>query len=101
MDGVVMPDLTPKAQYYEVKKVYQNVGVKAVDMTKGQIEIFNKNYFEPFTDYQIEWSLWKDGKQVEKSTAMKARAWCSARARSRCTSCLMTTPSWRQAANTL
>lgn len=71
MDGVVMPDLTPKAQYYEVKKVYQNVGVKAVDMTKGQIEIFNKNYFEPFTDYQIEWSLWKDGKQVEKSTAMK------------------------------
>lgn len=61
MNGVMRPDLTPKAQYYEVKKVYQNVGVKAVDMTKGQIEIFNKNYFEPLRGYQIVWSLWKDG----------------------------------------
>lgn len=60
MNGVMRPDLTPKAQYFEVKKVYQNVGVKAVDLKKGQIEIFNKNYFEPLR-YQIVWSLWKDG----------------------------------------
>ena len=59
MNGVMRPDLTPKAQYFEVKKVYQNVGVKAVDLKKGQIEIFNKNYFEPLR-YQIVWSLWKD-----------------------------------------
>ena len=71
MDGIMMPDLTPKAQYYEVKKVYQNVGVRAVDMQKGQIEIFNKNYFVPLSDYVIEWSLWKDGKEIQKSQAMK------------------------------
>ncbi len=71
MDGVMLPDLTPKGQYYEVKRVYQNVGVKAVDMKQGQIEIFNKNYFTPLTDYVIEWSLWKDGVEVQKSTAMK------------------------------
>ena len=45
----------------QVKKVYQNVGVKAVDMKQGQIEIFNKNYFEPLRNYQIVWSLYKDG----------------------------------------
>ncbi len=64
MDGVMQADLTPKAQYWEVKKVYQNVGVKPVDMTKGQIEIFNKNYFEPLKGYNIVWSLWKDGVRV-------------------------------------
>jgi beta-galactosidase len=31
MDGVVMPDLTGKPQYYEVKKVYQNVNLKMLD----------------------------------------------------------------------
>ena len=66
MNGIMRPDLSPKAQYYEVKKVYQNVGVKAVDMTKGRIEIFNKNYFEPLRGYQIVWSLWKDGECIKK-----------------------------------
>lgn len=66
MNGVMRPDLTPKAQYYEVKKVYQNVGVKLIDAAQGRIEIFNKNYFEPLTDYRIVWSLWKDGVCVEK-----------------------------------
>lgn len=61
MNGILRPDFTPKAQYYEVKKVYQNVGVKAVDMKKGIIEIFNKNYFEPLKGYQVVWSLYKDG----------------------------------------
>lgn len=42
MNGVMRPDLSPKAQYFEVKKVYQNVGVKAVDLKQGRIEIFNK-----------------------------------------------------------
>ena len=65
MNGVMRPDLEPKAQYYEVKKVYQNVGVKAIDLTQGRIEIFNKNYFEPLKGYQIVWSLYKDGVCVE------------------------------------
>ena len=64
MNGIMRPDLSPKAQYFEVKKVYQNVGVKAVDMKQGKIEIFNKNYFEPLTDYTVVWSLWKDGNIV-------------------------------------
>lgn len=64
MNGILRPDFTPKAQYYEVKKVYQNVSVKAVDMKKGLVEIFNKNYFEPLKGYQIVWSLYRDGECV-------------------------------------
>lgn len=74
MNGIMRPDLTPKAQYFEVKKVYQNVGVKAIDMKQGQIEIFNKNYFEPLKNYQIVWSLYKDGVCVKKNQPLQGGA---------------------------
>lgn len=71
MNGIMRPDLTPKAQYFEVKKVYQNVGVKAIDMKQGLVEIFNKNYFEPLKNYQIVWSLYKDGVCVKKNQPLQ------------------------------
>ena len=37
MNGIVFGDLEPKPQYYEVKKVYQHIGVKAIDTEKGGI----------------------------------------------------------------
>ncbi len=59
MNGIILPDLTPKPQYFEVKKVYQNVGVtleEVKDVPEGTphakeitIKVFNKNYFEPIT----------------------------------------------------
>ena len=64
MNGILRPDFTPKAQYYEVKKVYQNVGVALVDSASGLVEIFNKNYFTTLSNYDIQWSLWLDGRQV-------------------------------------
>ena len=67
MNGVMRPDLSPKAQYYEVKKVYQNVGVKLLDAKTGKVEIMNKNYFADLTDYSIVWSLWKDGVCIQQN----------------------------------
>ena len=72
MNGVMLPDLQPKPQYYEVKKVYQNVGVKAVNIEKGEIEIFNKNYFTNLSDYDIQWTLLQDGKQIKQGTLANA-----------------------------
>lgn len=69
MNGIIFGDMTPKPQYFEVKKVYQYFGVKAVDMKKGQIEVFNKNYYTPMTDYVMEWALFEDGKEVQKDAA--------------------------------
>lgn len=37
MNGIVFGDLEPKPQYYEVKKVYQHIGVKAIDTEKGYL----------------------------------------------------------------
>ncbi len=64
MNGVMLPDHTPKPEYYEVKKVYQNVGVKFADEAKSKIEIFNKRYFCDLGDLVVKASLWEDGKQV-------------------------------------
>ena len=72
MNGVMRPDLSPKAQYFEVKKVYQNMGVKAVgDLAEThQIEVFNKHYFESLKDFDIVWSLWKDGEKVSADKSL-------------------------------
>ena len=67
MNGIIFGDREPKPQYYEVKKVYQYVGVKMLDAKQGKVEIFNKNYYEPLHEYQIVWSLWKDGKCIQKN----------------------------------
>lgn len=69
MNGIIFGDMTPKPQYFEVKKVYQNIGIKSVDMKEGRIEVFNKNYFMPLTRYVMEWSLYENGKKVQGSTA--------------------------------
>jgi beta-galactosidase len=67
-NGLIFADMKPKPQYFEVKKVYQNVGVKAIDIPQGKIELFNKNYFKDLRDYQVQWSLFKDGVAVVGST---------------------------------
>ena len=72
MNGIMLPDLTPKPQYFEVKKVYQNVSVK-LDSISGKesnavahFTIFNKNYFEPIAKdtYDIVAFLLHDGSIV-------------------------------------
>ena len=65
MNGIVFGDLEPKPQYYEVKKVYQNMAVKAIDIEKGQFGIFNKYYFKDLSDYDVKWSLYENGKEIQ------------------------------------
>ena len=72
MNGILLPDHSPKPAYWEVKKVYQNIGVKAVDMKKGLIEVFNKAYFTPLMGYKMVWALYKDGKKIQEDSAFKA-----------------------------
>lgn len=64
MNGIMLSDLTPKPQYFEVKKVYQNVAVTPVDMKKGKVEIFNKNYFSSLGDYNLQMTLLHEGDTV-------------------------------------
>ena len=68
MNGIVFADLQPKPQYYEVKKVYQNVGISLEGSEGRTLKIFNKNYFTTLDDYTLRLSLWRDGVKVEDTT---------------------------------
>lgn len=68
MNGIVFGDLEPKPQYYEVKKVYQHIGVAPVSVMEGSFEIFNKYYFKDLSEYTLRWSLYENGMEVEAGT---------------------------------
>lgn len=56
MNGIMYADLTPKPQLFEVKKVYQPFEMSIVDTESDNkaIRIFNKNYFMPLVDHELE-----------------------------------------------
>lgn len=68
MNGIIFSDRTPKPQYYEVKKVYQYVGISDENLAEGQVRVFNKNYFVDLSDYVLDLQLIEDGVVVETRT---------------------------------
>jgi beta-galactosidase len=66
--GVVFADRTPKPCYFEVKHVYQNIAVSAVDAANGKVEIFNKYFFKDLSEFEIAWELTEDGKVIQSGT---------------------------------
>jgi len=65
MNGILFGDRSPKPQYFEVKKVYQNLYTTLTADSK--LELFNRNYFEP-VEYAATWTIIADGKQIAKGT---------------------------------
>ena len=66
MNGIIFGDLEPKPQYYEVKKVYQYIGVKWADKQAGTIDIFNKNYYtDDLSSYDCFYTLEANGEKVK------------------------------------
>ncbi|MCR5130850.1 MAG: discoidin domain-containing protein [Prevotella sp.] len=67
MNGIIFGDLEPKPQYYEVKKVYQNIGITWDDVCSASVDIFNKNYYtDDLSDYDCYYRLIEDGKMVKE-----------------------------------
>ena len=65
LNGVVMPDLKPSPQAFEVKKVYQNVhfSLDSFDGDVAFIDVFNENFFKTLNsdNTQFKWSLAENG----------------------------------------
>jgi len=64
INGLVHPDRTPHPGLMEVKKVYQCIQIKAVDLKNGQIKILNKHDFINLDRYDIVYNLRGNGKNV-------------------------------------
>ncbi len=65
INGLVNPDRTVKPGLLEVKKVYQYIGFKAIDLKAGKIAITNKYAFLNLDMFDFEWKIQGDGKVVD------------------------------------
>jgi beta-galactosidase len=63
-NGLVNPDRSKHPALNEVKKVYQPIWFKAIDIEKGQIECFNYNLFTDLDAYNFAWKLFENGTQI-------------------------------------
>ena len=66
LNGLLFPDRTPHPHLWEVKKIYQNIDFKAIDIDKGKIEIFNRFDFIDLVNYRVEWEIWYTGGTMQK-----------------------------------
>lgn len=65
MNGILLPTHEPKPAYYEVRKVYQDVGISNEALAEeGTVRIFNKRYFTTLNDLYLEAALLEDGREV-------------------------------------
>lgn len=64
-NGLIGPDRKPHPGLAEVKHVYQNVTVTPVDAAAGTFCIFNRQYFKDLSDYDLVWTLERDGVAVK------------------------------------
>ncbi|MBM7539875.1 glycoside hydrolase family 2 TIM barrel-domain containing protein [Amphibacillus cookii] len=64
-NGLVFADGSISPKLYEVKRCYQNVEFKVVDLKTGQLEVINKFLFTNLATYQMHWILSREGDRVD------------------------------------
>ncbi|MBN7827134.1 beta-galactosidase, LacZ type [Bowmanella dokdonensis] len=65
-NGLVNPDREPHPHLLEVKKVYEPIKFKALDISKGQFEVRNKFIFASLEGYDLAWQINADGELIAK-----------------------------------
>jgi beta-galactosidase len=73
INGIVRPDRTPNPSLYEVKKVYQNITVDAIDLVSGEVEIHNKYRFLNAKFLKIEWEVTGNGEVLKQGSIPSKR----------------------------
>ncbi|MGD8539589.1 MAG: glycoside hydrolase family 2 TIM barrel-domain containing protein [Candidatus Aminicenantes bacterium] len=74
MNGLVAPDRTPHPSLYEVKKIYQPVHFKPVDIGEGKINILNRFDFTDLKAFECSWELKEDDKLISGGTLPQMNA---------------------------
>jgi len=63
-NGLVLPDRKLHPHIWEVKKVYQPIKVKPVDLSAGNVQVGNKFAFTNLKDYDCSWKIEGEGRVV-------------------------------------
>ena len=70
-NGLVGPDRTPHPGLFEVKKVYQYVKFRALDLAAGRIELANRYDFIALDAFDLRWEVTADGRVMTSGTIEK------------------------------
>ncbi len=65
-NGLVQPDRRPNPSLHEVKKVYQNIKIAAVDLNAGRINVRNKYTFRNLAFANLHWEVTENGQVIQK-----------------------------------
>jgi beta-galactosidase len=69
--GIFQPDMKPKPAALEVKKVYQNIAVSAVDLLTGKLKIQNKFDFINLNFIDLIWEFTANGEIIQQGILSK------------------------------
>lgn len=64
MNGILSPDRNPQPEYYEVKKVYQHIKFRSLDLGTGRFEIVNGYYFTNLNKFNFKVEIRGNGQTV-------------------------------------
>lgn len=63
-NGLVNPDRIPNPHMYEVGYFYQSIWTTPADLCKGEIHVYNENFFRDLSAYYMEWELLENGQGI-------------------------------------
>lgn len=64
-NGIIGSDRTPHPAIQEIKHVYQNIHITALE--EGTFEIYNEQFFKDLSKTKIKWELLENGKVVKSA----------------------------------
>lgn len=67
-NGIITSDRQVTPKLLEVKKVYQYIKFKPVDLESGKVELANRYGFLNLNGFSLQWELQKDGKLIKQGT---------------------------------
>ncbi len=65
-NGMIMPDRTIKPAMREFKKIVQPVRITAGNLSKGELHIFNADFFRRLDWLEGNWTLAVDGRRIQR-----------------------------------
>ena len=63
-NGLISPDRVPNPHMYEVSYFYQNIWTTPADLTQGELNVYNENFFRDLSAYYMEWTVLANGEAV-------------------------------------
>ncbi len=67
-NGIIGPDRQLNPHAYELAYQYQNIWTSMKDSQKGEVSVYNENFFRDLSNYALSWSLLEDGVETQNGT---------------------------------